>query len=114
MAELSGYQSSFWLGTHGHDVGAMTPLFYMLREREEIMNLFELTAGGRLMPNYIRIGGLAEEEERPRRRFCKGFQAFTDHFDARVDKYHETSTRHYQTRFIWIGPRALAFCRSRG
>jgi NADH-quinone oxidoreductase subunit D len=58
MAELSRiFSHLFWLGTHGHDVGAMTPLFYMLREREEIMNLFELTAGGRLMPNYLRIGG---------------------------------------------------------
>ena len=47
MAELSRiFSHLFWLGTHGHDVGAMTPLFYMLREREEIMNLFELTAGG--------------------------------------------------------------------
>ena len=59
MAELSRiFSHLFWLGTHAHDVGAMTPLFYTLREREEIMNLFELTAGGRLMPNYLRIGGL--------------------------------------------------------
>ena len=64
MAELSRiFSHLFWLGTHAHDVGAMTPLFYCLREREDIMNLFELTAGGRLMPNYIRIGGVIADLE---------------------------------------------------
>ena len=64
MAELSRiFSHLFWMGTHAHDVGAMTPLFYMLREREEIMNLFELTAGGRLMPNYLRIGGIIQDLE---------------------------------------------------
>ncbi|MBM3298991.1 MAG: NADH-quinone oxidoreductase subunit D, partial [Deltaproteobacteria bacterium] len=64
MAELSRiFSHLLWLGTHAHDVGAMTPLFYGLREREEIMNLFELTAGGRLMPNYLLIGGLIRDLE---------------------------------------------------
>ncbi|MFH2094983.1 MAG: hypothetical protein ABIJ16_04715, partial [Bacteroidota bacterium] len=33
---------NIWLGTHGHDIGAMTPLFYTLRDRDEILFLFEM------------------------------------------------------------------------
>jgi NADH-quinone oxidoreductase subunit D len=91
MAELSRiFSHLFWLGTHGHDVGAMTPLFYMLREREEIMNLFELTSGGRLMPNYIRIGGLARDLEDG---FLERLRAFTEHFERRVDEYETLLTK---------------------
>ena len=91
MAELSRiFSHLFWLGTHGHDVGAMTPLFYCLREREEIMNLFELTAGGRLMPNYLRIGGLIQDLEVG---FVEATRAFTDAFDRHVDDYEALLTK---------------------
>jgi NADH-quinone oxidoreductase subunit D len=91
MAELSRiFSHLFWLGTHAHDVGAMTPLFYCLREREDIMNMFELTAGGRLMPNYVRIGGLARELEDG---FLERVRAFTEKFDRRVDEYEALLTK---------------------
>src|SRR5277367_5894295 len=35
----------FWLGTHAIDMGAMTPLFYTLREREQILRIFENYCG---------------------------------------------------------------------
>lgn len=103
MAELSRiFSHLFWLGTHGHDVGAMTPLFYMLREREEIMNLFELTAGGRLMPNYLRIGGLIRDLEEG---FVDRLRSFTNHFDQRVDEYETLLTKNaiYMDRTQGIG-----------
>jgi NADH-quinone oxidoreductase subunit D len=107
MAELSRiFSHLFWLGTHGHDVGAMTPLFYMLREREEIMNLFELTSGGRLMPNYLRIGGLIRDLEDG---FVDRLRAFTDHFDKRVDEYETLLTKNpiYVDRTKGIGVLSL-------
>jgi NADH-quinone oxidoreductase subunit D len=110
FAELSRiFSHLFWLGTHGHDVGAMTPLFYMLREREEIMDLFELTAGGRLMPNYIRIGGIAKELEEG---FVDKLRAFTEHFDYRVDEYETLLTKNpiYVDRTKNIGVLSLEDC----
>jgi NADH-quinone oxidoreductase subunit D len=91
MAELSRiFSHLFWLGTHGHDIGAMTPLFYCLREREDIMNLFELTAGGRLMPNYLRIGGVIEDLEDG---FIDRLRSFVNVFDGHVDEYETLLTK---------------------
>ena len=47
-----------WLGTHALDVGAQTMLFYGIREREAIMDLFEAMLGQRLLPNAYPIGGV--------------------------------------------------------
>ncbi|MDQ1238310.1 MAG: NADH-quinone oxidoreductase subunit [Thermodesulfobacteriota bacterium] len=103
MAELSRiFSHLFWLGTHAHDVGAMTPLFYTLREREEIMNLFELVAGGRLMPNYLRIGGLNKDLEEG---FIERLGKFTETFDERVDDYETLLTKNaiYMDRTKGVG-----------
>ncbi len=103
MAELSRiFSHLFWLGTHAHDVGAMTPLFYCLREREDLMNLFELTAGGRLMPNYIRIGGVIADLEDG---FVDRLRSFTVGFDRHVDEYETLLTKNaiYMDRTAGIG-----------
>jgi len=86
----------FWLGTHALDIGALTPLFYCLREREEILKIFEKYCGARLTTHAFRIGGLQyeayDELEKDVERFCQGF-------DKRVDEYEALLT---QNR-IWVG-----------
>lgn len=62
IAELSRIASHLlWLATHGHDLGAMTALFYALRDREVIMDICEKWSGKRLFPNMFRIGGVAKD-----------------------------------------------------
>ena len=68
----------FWLGTHALDIGALTPLFYCLREREEILKIFEKFCGARLTTHAFRIGGLQyeayDELEKDVERFCTAFR----------------------------------------
>jgi len=90
LAELQRIASHlFWLGTHAHDMGAMTPLFYALREREVIMDIFESLAGSRLMPSFLRIGGLAADIDSG---FVKSVLGFTEFFPRRVDEYESLLT----------------------
>ncbi len=62
MLELNRIASHLiFFGTTAMDIGALTPFLYALREREHIMDLFEMTCGQRLTYNYIRIGGVAKD-----------------------------------------------------
>jgi NADH-quinone oxidoreductase subunit D len=85
----------FWLGTHAHDIGAMTPLFYALRERDEILFLFERVCGARLTPSFFRIGGLAQDLPDGFKEKCR---EFVQTFPAHVDEYETLLTRNT----IWM------------
>ena len=84
-----------WLGTHALDIGAMTPVFYCFREREEILKIFEKYCGARLTTHAFRIGGLLYETydgfEEDVKKFCHDFP-------NRVDEYEELLTENR----IWI------------
>jgi NADH-quinone oxidoreductase subunit D len=60
LTELQRVSSHLvWLGTHALDLAAMSVFLYAFREREQILDLFELVSGARMMTSYFRVGGLA-------------------------------------------------------
>jgi len=62
LTELNRMASHMlWLGTHALDIGAITPLFYTFRDREEILKIFEKYCGARLTTHAFRIGGCLYE-----------------------------------------------------
>jgi NADH-quinone oxidoreductase subunit D len=59
VAELNRIASHFVaIGAYGMDIGAMTPFFWLLRDREHILRLLEWASGARMLYNYVWIGGL--------------------------------------------------------
>ena len=84
-----------WLGTHAHDIGAMTPFFYAFRDRDEILFMFEMVCGSRLTPSFFRVGGLAKDLPDGLEAKCR---EFTRTFPARVDEYETLLTRNR----IWM------------
>lgn len=59
MAELNRIASHFIaIGTYGMDMGAFTPFFWLMRDREHILRLLEWASGARMLYNYMWIGGL--------------------------------------------------------
>ena len=78
-----------WLGTHALDIGAMSVFLYCFREREDILRLFEMISGQRMMTSYFRIGGLALE---PSLGFFKRAGDFANRFPEKVDEYENLLT----------------------
>jgi len=87
MAELMRISSHLMaVGAFLNDCGAfMTPFLYMFREREKILDLFEMVCGQRLTYNYMRIGGVSHDipdEFLPAlRRFIAEMPGFIDEYD---------------------------------
>src|ERR1700739_4727379 len=84
-----------WLGTHAIDLGAMSVFLYCFREREEILKIFELVSGQRMMTSYFRIGGLALE---PPPGWMERVRRFIDMLPSRIDEYENLLTRNR----IWL------------
>src|ERR1700686_2846177 len=85
-----------WLGADAIDIGAMSVFLYCFREREDILRIFEMFSGQRMMTSYFRIGGLALE---PPRGWQQRVKQFIDVFPSRVDEYEDLLTNNP----IWIG-----------
>jgi NADH-quinone oxidoreductase subunit D len=97
LTELNRIASHLvWLGTHALDIGAITPVFYCFREREEALKIFENYCGARLTTHAFRIGGLQYETYDG---FEKEVLAFCDMFLPKVDEYEELLTNNR----IWAG-----------
>ncbi|MGI9102144.1 MAG: NADH-quinone oxidoreductase subunit D [Terriglobales bacterium] len=96
LTELNRIAShQLWLGTHALDIGAMTPLFYTFRDREEILKIFEKYCGARLTTHAFRIGGTAYETYDGFEEDVKKFVKFVA---PKVDEYEELLT----TNRIWV------------
>jgi NADH-quinone oxidoreductase subunit D len=84
-----------WLSTHALDLGAMTLFFYGFRERENCLKVMETASGARLMPDYIRFGGLREDLPD---EFMGMARTFIEDFPRRIDEYETLLTKN----IIWI------------
>lgn len=114
LTELNRIASHLmWLGTHALDVGAITPLFYCLREREEILKIFENYCGARLTTHAFRIGGLQYELYET---FEKEVKALCDLMDPKIDEYEEllTGNRIWQARTKGVGVLNAEDCKAYG
>jgi len=90
MLELSRIASHLlWLGPFMADIGAQTPFFYILREREMIYDLFEAATGMRMMHNYFRVGGVAVDLPYGWVDKCL---SFCDYFLPKIDEYEKLIT----------------------
>jgi len=78
-----------WLGTHAMDIGALTVFLYCFREREEILKMFEMVSGQRMMTSYFRVGGIALE---PPLGFFDRVRDFAGYFPSKVDEYENLLT----------------------
>jgi NADH-quinone oxidoreductase subunit D len=85
-----------WLGTHAMDIGAMTVFLYCFREREEILKMFEMVAGQRMMTSYFRVGGVSMDLPLGFLDYIKNFAAY---FPDRIEQYSDLLTNNP----IWIG-----------
>jgi NADH-quinone oxidoreductase subunit D len=79
-----------WLGTSALDLGAISMFWYCFRERETILDLFEMSSGARMHTRYIQVGGVIEDIPRgfalKLRQFCKEMPSRADQYADLLSK----------------------------
>ena len=95
-----------WLGTSALDVGAMSMFFYCFRERDRVLDLFEMSSGQRMHTRYFQIGGVFEDIPVG---FAEKVRAFCAEMPSRIDQYEALLTRNEiflrRTKGIGVVPR---------
>ena len=90
LAELNRIHSHLvYLGTSALEIGAVSMFWYCFREREQILDLYELVTGARMHTRYFQVGGLAEDVPRGFYDECRKFVAWmpkaVDQYEAILD-----------------------------
>jgi NADH-quinone oxidoreductase subunit D len=79
-----------WLGTTALDLGAISMLWYTFRERDTILDLFEMSTGQRMHTRYFQVGGVFEDIPigfaKKTREFCAVMPGRVDQFEALLDR----------------------------
>ncbi len=102
MSELTRINSHLvWLGTHAIDLGAMSMFLYTFRDRETLLDIYELVSGQRMMSSYFRIGGLMMDVPKD---FDKSIRRILKNLPDRIDEYEDllTNNRIWQMRTIGV------------
>ena len=73
-------------GTYGLDIGAFTPFLYAFREREYILDLFEMVCGARLTYSYFTIGGSIHDLPQG---YLEKVGEFLDYFEPKLKEYND-------------------------
>jgi NADH-quinone oxidoreductase subunit D len=73
-----------WLGTSALDLGAISMFWYCFREREKILDLFEMSSGQRMHTRYFQVGGVIEDIPRG---FEEKLRGFLKEMPSRIDQY---------------------------
>jgi NADH-quinone oxidoreductase subunit D len=96
LCELNRIHSHLvWLGTAALELGAISMFWYCFRERDAILDLFELVTGARMHTRYFQAGGLAEDIPPG---FFSECRRFADVMEDRVDEYEDILSR----QAIWL------------
>lgn len=74
------------LGSYALELGALTPMFYTVREREDIQNILEAATGGRLHYTYTRVGGLKEDLPRG---FLQASAGMAERMKGAIQQYED-------------------------
>jgi NADH-quinone oxidoreductase subunit D len=91
LCELNRIHSHLiWLGTSALEIGAISIFWYAFREREPMLDLFELVAGARMHTRYFQVGGLAEDIPpgfyTECRRYVENFPTSMDDYEAMLSR----------------------------
>jgi Ni,Fe-hydrogenase III large subunit len=96
LCELNRLHSHLiWLGTSALELGAISLFWYAFREREQILDLFEMVTGARMHTRYFQIGGLAEDIPSG---FFPEARKFVEWMPHAIDDYEAMLTRNK----IWL------------